>query len=76
MCGILDTVGLPAWCCSFCVVLPSSDHIERTTSVFTGRNVTYDFSGQFLPIFAIIIVCFVVAICDLVDAVEAMYDLP
>ena len=35
-----------------------------------------DFSGQFFRIFEIIIFCFVVAICDLVHSVEAMYDLP
>ena len=35
-----------------------------------------DFSGQFFPIFEIILFCFVVAICDLVHAVEAMYDFP
>ena len=34
-----------------------------------------DFSGQFFPIFEIIIFCFVVAICDLVHAVEATYGL-
>ena len=35
-----------------------------------------DFSGQFFLFFEIIIIfCFVVAICDLVQAVEAMYDL-
>ena len=33
-------------------------------------------SGQFFHIFEIIIFCFVVAICDLVHAVEAMYGLP
>ena len=31
---------------------------------------------NFLRIFEIIIFCFVVAICDLVHAVEAMYGLP
>ena len=31
---------------------------------------------NFFRIFEIIIFCFVVAICDLVQAVEAMYDLP
>ena len=31
---------------------------------------------NFFPIFIIIIFCFVVAICDLVHAVEAMYGLP
>ena len=36
----------------------------------------HDFSGPFFHIFEIIIFCFVVAICDLVHAVEAMYDLP
>ena len=35
-----------------------------------------DFRGQFFRIFDIIIFCFVVAICDLVHAVEAMYSLP
>ena len=35
-----------------------------------------DFSDQFFCIFEIIIVCFVVAICDLVHAVEAMYGIP
>ena len=35
-----------------------------------------DFSGQFIRIFEIIIFCFVVAICDLVRAVEAMHGLP
>ena len=35
-----------------------------------------DFSVQFFRIFEIIIFCFVVAICDLVHSVEAMYDLP
>ena len=30
----------------------------------------------FFCIFQIIIFCFVVAICDLVHALEAMYDLP
>ena len=40
------------------------------------RGATYDdFSGQFFRIFEIIIVCFVVAICDLVHVVEAMYGL-
>ena len=41
------------------------------------RGATYDdFSGQFFRIFEIIIFCFVVAICDLVHTVEAMYGLP
>ena len=31
---------------------------------------------NFFRIFGIIIFCFVVAICDLVHAVEAMYSLP
>ena len=31
-----------------------------------------DFSGQFFRIFEIFIFCFVVAICDLVHAVEAI----
>ena len=35
-----------------------------------------DFSGQFFCIFEIIIFCFVVAICDLAHAVEAMCSLP
>ena len=35
-----------------------------------------DFSGQFFRIFEIIILCFVVAIFDLVHAVEATYGLP
>ena len=34
------------------------------------------FSGQFFRIFEIIIFCFVVAICDLAHAVEAMFGLP
>ena len=35
-----------------------------------------DFSGQFFRNFEITIFCFVVAICDLVHAVKAMYGLP
>ena len=35
-----------------------------------------DFSGQFFHFFEIIIFCFVVAICDLVHAVESTYGLP
>ena len=45
-----------------------------------SREATYmydDYSGQFLRIFEIIIIfCCVVAICDLVHAVEATYGLP
>ena len=42
-----------------------------------ARGATYDdFSGQFFRIFQIIIFCFVVAVCDLVHDVKAMYDLP
>ena len=38
---------------------------------------TYDdFRGQFFRIFEVIMICFVVAICDLVHAVKAMYGLP
>ena len=33
-------------------------------------------SGHFFRIFGIIIFCILVAICDLVQAVEAMYSLP
>ena len=43
---------------------------------YTGCNVPDGFSGQFFRIFEIIIFCFVVAICDLVHAVDAMYGLP
>ena len=35
-----------------------------------------DFRRQFFHIFEIFIFCFVVAICDLVHAVEATYGLP
>ena len=35
-----------------------------------------DFCGQFFRIFEIIIFCFVVALCDLVHTVVAMYSLP
>ena len=35
-----------------------------------------DFSGQVFRIFGIIIFCFVVAICGLVHAVEAIFGLP
>ena len=42
-----------------------------------ARDATQNyFSGQFFRIFEIIIFCFVVAVCDLVHAVEAMYGLP
>ena len=42
-----------------------------------SRGVTLDdFNGQFFRIFETIIFCFVVAICDLVHAVEATYGLP
>ena len=41
------------------------------------RGATYDdFSGHFFRIFGIIIFCIVVAIYDLMHAVEAMYSLP
>ena len=40
------------------------------------HGVQDDFSGQLFRIFDIIIFCFVVAICDLVHAVEAMHGLP
>ena len=40
------------------------------------RGATYDdFSCQYVRIFEIIIFCYVLAICDLVHAVEAMYGL-
>ena len=45
-------------------------------AIFSRGATLDDFSGQFLCIFEIIIFCFVVAICDLVHAVEAMYGLP
>ena len=35
-----------------------------------------DFSGQCFRIFEIIIIIFVVALCDLVHALEAIYGLP
>ena len=42
-----------------------------------SRGATWDdFSGQFFRIFEITIFRFVVAICDLVHAVEATYGLP
>ena len=40
-----------------------------------GCNLS-DFSGQFFHFFEIISFCFVVAICDLVHAVEATYGIP
>ena len=48
-----------------------------SSTISTGRGATYDdFSGHCFRIFEIIIFCFVVAICNLVQAVEAMYGLP
>ena len=44
--------------------------------VCTGCNVPDDFIGHFFRIFKMITFCFVVAICDLVHAVEAMCGLP
>ena len=35
-----------------------------------------DISGQFIRIFEIIIFCFVIAICDLVHNVEAIFGIP
>ena len=45
-------------------------------ALITRGATSDDFSGHFFCIFEIIIFCFVVAICDLVHAVEAMYSLP
>ena len=40
------------------------------------RGETYDdFSGQFFHIFEIIMLCFVVAICDLVHDVETIFHI-
>ena len=47
--------------------------MQVSTWVATYKD---DFSGQFFRIFEIIIFCLVVAICDLVHAVEATYGLP
>ena len=47
---------------------------EQLRSRVGSRGATWDnFSGQYYPIFDNIIFCFVVAICDLVHAVETMY---
>ena len=43
--------------------------------LITGCNVGR-FQWYFFRIFEIFILCFVVAICDLVHALEAMYGLP
>ena len=46
-------------------------------AVYCLRGATEDdYSGQFFRIFEIIIFCFVIAICDLLHAVEATYGLP
>ena len=47
-----------------------------TKVTYTRGATKDDFCGQFFRIFEIIIFCFVVAICDLVHTVEAMYGLP
>ena len=52
-----------------------SAHVFTHLCSLTGCNVD-DFSGQFFRIIEIIIFCFVVAMCDLVHAVEAIYGLP
>ena len=44
------------------------------TSIITGCNLF--FQWLFFRIFENIIFCFVVAMCDLMHAVEAMYGLP
>ena len=49
-------------------------HQKFQTSTPGGKS--DDFSGQFFRIFEILIFCFVVAICDLINAVETMYGLP
>ena len=46
-----------------------------TGCIYTWGPTEDDFSGQIFLIFEIIIFCFVVAICDLVHAVEAIYYL-
>ena len=47
------------------------------TTRLISRGAKYDdFSSQYFDIFEIIIFCSVVAICDLVHDVEAMYGLP
>ena len=50
--------------------------VRRSSSSSKRCGTFDDFSGHFFLIFEIIICCFVVAICDLVHAVEAMYSLP
>ena len=46
-------------------------------SVTNSRGATLDnFRGHFFPYFLDYLFCFVVAICDLVHAVEAMYSFP
>ena len=44
-------------------------------SGYTQGATLDDFSGQFFPIFEIIIFCFVVAICDLVHDVKTTFHL-
>ena len=44
--------------------------------IYWTDAIANDFGGHFFHIFEIIIFCFVVAICDLVHAVEAMYCIP
>ena len=61
--------------CSTCIRLSSCSHLRehlRTHGV-QRRMISVD---NFFVFFRFIIFCFVVAICDLVHAVKAMYDLP
>ena len=44
--------------------------------IYWTDAIANDFSGHLFRIFEIIIFCYAVAICDLVHAVEAMYDIP
>ena len=57
-----------------------SFYLCRVISVLYQENTrgstSDDFSGHFFVFFEIFIFCFVVALCNLVIAVEAMYDLP
>ena len=53
------------------------NHNQNKNKQIQARGATLDdFSGQFFRIFEISIFCFVVAICDLVHAMDAMYGLP